>query len=118
MFTSKVMLQSCGIVAGIAFGFLGFCLFLMWIEGQIDAELTNSDGIRLNVTRLAPGAFILMLATILIGVCGTTRIPVSLDTRSTPVLESSTKPLTREDRPPALDSAEPGSETNALAPTP
>lgn len=69
MFTSKVMLQSCGIVAGISFGFLGFCLFLMGIDGQIDANIEQTGGAKINVTRLAPGAFILLLSTILIGLC-------------------------------------------------
>lgn len=113
MFTSKVMLQSCGIVAGIAFGFLGFCLFLMGIEGQIDATVEQPAGTKINVTRLAPGAFILMLATILIGLCSTARIPVKLDTHSTPRAEKGhARPPVADRTPPDIDTSEPGAASN------
>lgn len=113
VYTSKVMLQSCGIVAGIAFGFLGFCLFLMGIEGQIDATIEQAGAAKIDVTRLAPGAFILLMATILIGLCSTLRIPVKLDTQSTPQVEHSrAHPGADDDGPANLDTSEPGAADN------
>jgi hypothetical protein len=34
---AKYSLSSCGVVAGLAFGFLGFALFLLGIKGTMDA---------------------------------------------------------------------------------
>jgi hypothetical protein len=38
----KFILQSCGIIAGVAFGFLGFALFLLGVKGDMDAAFDDS----------------------------------------------------------------------------
>lgn len=39
----KFVLQSCGIISGVAFGFLGFALFLLGVKGDMDASFADSQ---------------------------------------------------------------------------
>lgn len=71
MYMAKVLLLSCGIFAGVSFGFLGFCLFLIGVEGTVEAQLEGGAALRLNVAKLAPGAFVIVCSAVLIGVCAT-----------------------------------------------
>jgi hypothetical protein len=63
---NKTLLQSCGAVAGIAFGFLGFALFLLGVQGEVDADGTILST-NFSLRRLAPGALIMLAAMVLIG---------------------------------------------------
>jgi hypothetical protein len=70
---AKYSLSSCGVVSGLAFGFLGFALFLLGIEGTMDAGGSNKLG-SIQLARVAPGTFVLTCAAILIGISVTHRI--------------------------------------------
>jgi hypothetical protein len=69
-YLSRVLLLSCGVFVGMAFGFLGFALFLLGVNGDIAAE-GQAQGTSLKVSRLAPGAFVIACSAILVGVCAT-----------------------------------------------
>jgi hypothetical protein len=64
----KFILQSCGIICGAAFGFLGFALFLLGAKGDMDAAFQDSQH-KVQLERMAPGSFVIFIAAILIGVC-------------------------------------------------
>jgi len=71
---ARIVLLSCGIFAGLSFGFLGFGLFLMGIKGEIGVE-AQAETHQLKIARLAPGAFVILVAAVLIGVCATRETP-------------------------------------------
>jgi len=75
MYIARILLLSCGIFAGLSFGFLGFALFLIGVEGAVAASLEGTGGLRVSVARLAPGAFVILCAAILIGVCARGSLP-------------------------------------------
>jgi hypothetical protein len=83
---AKYSLSSCGVVAGLAFGFLGFALFLLGIKGAMDAQ-GSFDKSSIQLVRVAPGTFVLVCATILIGVSITHRIDFSSE-QALPLHES------------------------------
>jgi len=69
---ARFTLLSCGVFIGMAFGFLGFALFLLGIKGEMDAEATTGkEGYSVKLARLSPGLFVILCATLLIGVCMT-----------------------------------------------
>jgi hypothetical protein len=83
----KFILQSCGIIAGVAFGFLGFALFLLGVKGDMDAAFDDSQH-KVQLSRMAPGSFVLFIAAILIGLCSTKSVTLDLPqevTRTVPV---------------------------------
>ena len=67
MAQNRMFLQSCGMVAGIFFAFLGLALFLVGIQGSVDATGKVSD-YSTNMKRLAPGGIILLASMIFVGV--------------------------------------------------
>ena len=67
MAQNRMFLQSCGMVAGIFFAFLGLALFLVGIQGTIDASGQVTD-YSASVRRLAPGGVILLASMIFVGV--------------------------------------------------
>jgi pyruvate/2-oxoglutarate dehydrogenase complex dihydrolipoamide acyltransferase (E2) component len=67
MAQNRMFLQSCGMVAGIFFAFLGLALFLVGIQGSIDATGKVTD-YSTSVRRLAPGGVILLASMIFVGV--------------------------------------------------
>lgn len=67
---AKFSLLSCGILTGLSLGLIGFCLFLVGAKGEIDAR-AETPSAKVALTRLAPGALVLLCAAILIGVCAT-----------------------------------------------
>jgi len=81
---NKTLLQSCGIVAGIAFGFLGFSLFLLGIEGTSDVAGKMED-YTVTLNKVAPGSLILIAAIVLIAVSATHRIELDFSPDSTSV---------------------------------
>jgi hypothetical protein len=64
----RVSLLSSGIMVGVAFGFLGFALFVMGITGpaKLNVEAYNA---RVWLESVAPGLIVLLVAAVLIGVC-------------------------------------------------
>jgi hypothetical protein len=73
---AKYSLCSCGIVSGLAFGFLGFALFLIGIRTDMDVE-SSHNGSMIHLARIAPGTFVILCASLLIGVSVTHQIDVS-----------------------------------------
>lgn len=67
MAQNRMFLQSCGMVAGIFFAFLGLALFLLGIQGTVDASGQIKD-YSASVRRLAPGGIILLSSMIFVGV--------------------------------------------------
>jgi len=74
----KFILQSCGIISGVAFGFLGFGLFLLGAKGDMDAAFDDSQH-KVQLSRMAPGSFVILIAAILIGICSTKKVELSFD---------------------------------------
>ncbi|QDU44304.1 hypothetical protein Mal52_27830 [Symmachiella dynata] len=70
LFAARLALLSCGTFVGLAFGFLGFSLFLIGIGDEMDAEAT-SEHYSIKVARMSPGVFVLLCATMLIYGCVT-----------------------------------------------
>ena len=78
IFVAQVLLRSCGVFAGLAFGFLGFSLFLIGVQGDIDADLDASGKLKVSLVRLSPGALVIVVSAILIGFCAVSSVPGSL----------------------------------------
>jgi hypothetical protein len=76
----KFILQSCGVIAGVAFGFLGFALFLLGAKGDMDASFDDSQH-KVQLSRMAPGSFVILIAVILIGICCYQRVDVKLPSK-------------------------------------
>jgi hypothetical protein len=72
--TSRVALLSCGVSAGLSFGFLGFALFLLGIKKEIDVD-AEYDNFKVKLARMSPGVLVILIAAVLIGVCVTHRTP-------------------------------------------
>jgi hypothetical protein len=69
---ARFALLSCGVCVGMGFGFLGFALFLLGIKGEMDVEARHENA-QIKAARMAPGVFVMLCATVLIGVCITFR---------------------------------------------
>ncbi len=67
MAQNRMFLQSCGIIAGIFFASVGMALFLVGIHGSFDAHGQIRDAAA-AIQRLAPGAIILLVSMIFVGV--------------------------------------------------
>jgi hypothetical protein len=68
MILIKMALRSCGIFVGLAFGFLGFSLFLLGIRGDMDVD-ARSESYRVRLSRMYPGVFVILCATVLVAIC-------------------------------------------------
>lgn len=66
--SSRQALLACGIFAGFSFGFLGFGLFLLGVEGTTDAEGQYGDA-KVKWTGFAPGLVFGVFATVIIVAC-------------------------------------------------
>jgi hypothetical protein len=71
LYIARVLLQSCGLAVGMAFGFLGFSLFLLGVGGNMDASATGAGEVGIQVARISPGAFVMLCSAILVGLCAT-----------------------------------------------
>ncbi|MGC9199956.1 MAG: hypothetical protein ACP5E5_13640 [Acidobacteriaceae bacterium] len=67
MAQNRMFLQSCGIIVGIFFASVGMALFLVGIHGSFDAQGQICDTAT-SLQRLAPGAIILLVSMIFVGV--------------------------------------------------
>jgi hypothetical protein len=100
MAQNRMFLQSCGMVAGIFFAFLGLALFLVGIQGTTDATGEVRD-YSTNVKRLAPGGIILLASMIFVGVSAMHPIDVQLSPAGTPATAAPTAAV----EPPATEPA-------------
>lgn len=87
----KFILQSCGIMCGAAFGFLGFALFLLGAKGEMDANFDDSLH-KVQITRMAPGAFVILIAAILIGLCAVKRVDIEFPGTTTVTTRTTATP--------------------------
>lgn len=120
MAQNRMFLQSCGMVAGIFFAFLGLALFLVGIQGSVDAtgEVTDYST---SMKRLAPGGVILLASMIFVGVSAMHPIELKLGpagastsastsasptaTMAQPAPEPAAQPTTQPAAQPAAQSA-------------
>src|SRR5262245_52166189 len=74
----RLSLISTGIMVAVAFGFLGFALFLMGINdvAKLSADVQGSQ---LVLENAAPGLIVLVVAAVLIGVCVVQRVEAPLE---------------------------------------
>jgi hypothetical protein len=79
IYLARALLQSCGLATGMAFGFLGFSLFLLGVSGSMDASATGGGQLGIQVARISPGAFVMLCAAILVGLCATSDIPARME---------------------------------------
>lgn len=93
MYLTRIQLLSCCIFVGMAFGFLGFALFLLGVKGEIDAQGSGAT-LTVKVLSLSPGVFVLLCATILIGICATRPLRFDYDQKG-----KSSPPASRNSSP-------------------
>ena len=74
IYLARALLQSCGLATGMAFGFLGFSLFLIGVGGSMDAS-GSSGNVGVQVARISPGAFVMLCSAVLVGLCAVSEIP-------------------------------------------
>lgn len=77
---AKYSLLSCGVVTGLAFGFLGFALFLLGVQGNMDVK-ANQAGNSIQLARIAPGTFVILCAAVLAAISVTHRIDFDVSSR-------------------------------------
>ena len=71
----RTSLLSSGIMVGVAFGFLGFALFVMGITGAVKMDAGVQGG-RVLLENAAPGLVVLAIAAILIIFCIMQRVNI------------------------------------------
>jgi hypothetical protein len=76
---ARVALLSCGIFVGMSFGFLGFALFLLGVKEEMNVH-AHSESYSVKIARMSPGVFVILCATILIGVCVSRQTPFDYHT--------------------------------------
>jgi len=122
-YVSRVLLVSCGMFISLAFGFLGFALFLVGAAGQSDLDVTHGGTYKVTLTNLAPGTIAILAATVLAALCVTRSMPanINLDASATQAAREANKPLpdSNRDAPREIDpvssSASGGATGNATA---
>ena len=62
---NRMLLQSTAVFVGMAFGFLGFALFLIGAKGSSDVKAKLGDR-QISLTNLAPGLVVILCATTII----------------------------------------------------
>ena len=111
MAQNRMFLQSCGMVAGIFFAFLGLALFLVGIQGTADATGQVRD-YSTNIKRLAPGGIILLASMIFVGVSAMHPIDLQLSPAGTPATAAPTAAVD----PPAAQPAAPAAAQPSAQP--
>jgi hypothetical protein len=74
---AKIALLSCSILVGMAFGFLGFSLFLIGVRAELDVN-AGKEGTQIKIARMSPGVFVILCATVMISVSATHQTPFSM----------------------------------------
>lgn len=78
-YVAQTLLLSCGVLVGLAFGFLGFSLFLLGVDGASDVALDAPAKLKLQMSRLAPGVVVILCSTVLVGVCVTREQTITMN---------------------------------------
>lgn len=73
----RLLLLSIAMFIAMAFGFLGFSLFLIQVKGDLDAEASHGD-YKIKLARISPGLFVILCATVIIIYSATFRIDYGL----------------------------------------
>jgi predicted small integral membrane protein len=60
-----MVLLSTAIFVAMAFGFLGFALFLIQAHGEVSGSLEHGNT-KVNIARMSPGIFVILCATVII----------------------------------------------------
>jgi hypothetical protein len=68
MYMGTLAYKSCGLFVGMAFGFLGFALFLFGIRDLMAVKGTYGKA-SLDIAKMSPGAFVILCASIIIAIC-------------------------------------------------
>ena len=99
---ARLALLSCGVFVGMAFGFMGFALFLVGLQGEMDVS-GQYESYNVKIARLSPGVFVILCSAILIGICATHKTSFDYTRGGTPDLGSgnprSSAPLTPAEKP-------------------
>lgn len=69
----RMVLLSTGIFVAMSFGFLGFALFLIQAKGDIEGSFEHQHT-KINISRMSPGIFAMLCATVIIIFCITFKI--------------------------------------------
>ena len=88
----RMVLLSTGIFVAMAFGFLGFALFLIQAKGEVEGMLEYKD-YKVNIARMSPGLFVILCATVIIIFCATFRIDYTV----VPTTRTEAKPTEDDD---------------------
>ena len=83
-YIARVLLVSCGMFVALAFGFLGFALFLVGAASTSDIAAEGVGGFKVSAFSLAPGTVALIAASVLAGICVTRPLPVNFSMGATP----------------------------------
>jgi len=62
----KTVELSTAIFVAMSFGFLGFGLFLINAKGDVDGKANLGEHIQVSFTKLSPGLFVILCATVII----------------------------------------------------
>ncbi len=81
----RMALLSTGIFVAMAFGFLGFALFLIQAKGEVEGSFEAKD-FKITIARMSPGLFVIMCSTIIIIFCST--FPIEYTVRQIPVSQT------------------------------
>lgn len=102
----RLLMLSTAMFIAMAFGFLGFGLFLIQAKGDVDAEGSVKD-YKFKFTNLSPGLFVILCSTVIIIFAATFKIDYGLtrNRTGTPAGNSSMtgKPTDAESPPDASD---------------
>jgi hypothetical protein len=112
MAQNRMFLQSCGMVAGIFFAFLGLALFLVGIQGTVDATGEVKD-YSASAKRLAPGGIILLASMIFVGVSAMHPIDFKLG----PIVPATIIAPTAVAAPPVAPTESAPTTTQTISPT-
>jgi hypothetical protein len=86
---ARIALLSCGVFAGMSFGFLGFALFLFGVKEEMNVT-AHSERYSVKLAQMAPGVFVIVCAAILIGVCVYRETPFTYMQEKAPTASSQT----------------------------
>jgi hypothetical protein len=104
---AKVALLSCAILVGMAFGFLGFSLFLIGIRAEMDVE-ASKEGSQVKLARLSPGVLVIVCAAVMISVAATHPTPFTMGAGVEPGFADAAAPRTEPGSGPTRPQRAPG----------
>jgi hypothetical protein len=73
----RMVLLSTAVFVAMSFGFLGFALFLIQAKGNVDGSFETGN-VKVNFTKMSPGLFVILCATVIIIFSITFRINYSV----------------------------------------